>query len=370
MRAAAVALLCALAPACKATPDEPAPAVCPPLGTRRVVTADWLNRSLTLLDYGRVVSPACTVGQAITGKVDLAAYAPGPIELALTIDGKRALVAVGPGSVSMFLSDDPVPAGGALLVVDLDARKVTAEVQTSAIAEGVAVSPDGKTGWAALFGAAGAPGNSIAKIDLDSGQAVETKVFGRPKQIAISVGGARGIVSLADNGTVRIFDTSDVPGTIGAPIMTGADPSGVAFVGATGASAVVANALSFDYAVLDIEGTSAKLRGKGMLGGSAYGVTAIPGKIPGKHLVALTSFVPIAKLWIVDTVAAPTMPELPIELEGGAYPLTVAVDDEGAYAFVAHGRDHALSVIDLQARSVRTLRWLEAAGPTYVAVGP
>ncbi len=371
MRCLAV-LLAALAVGCGSKPDDAAPAVCPAFGARRVVTADWLNRSLTLLDYGRAVSAACTVDSAIVGKVDLAAYPPGPIELALSGDGKRALVAVGPGSVAMFLTDQPVPAGGALLIVDLDARKVTAEVKTSAIAEGVAVSPDGKTGWAALFGDSAAPGGSIAKIDLASAAVTETKVFGRPKQIAVSADGSLGIVSLADNGTVRIFDTSDVPGTIGAPITTGADPSGAAFVGPTGITAVVANALSFDYAVLDVEGTSGKLRAKGSLGAlaSPYGVAAIPSKIPGKHLAIVTSFVPTARLHVIDTVAAPATPQLPIELEGGAYPLAVAVDREGAFAFVAHGRDHALSVVDLQTRTARTLRWLAAAGPTYVAVGP
>jgi hypothetical protein len=50
--------------------------------------------------------------------------------------------------------------------------------------------------------------------------------------------------------------------------------------------------------------------------------------------------------------------------------LYAAVDATGSWAFVAHAEDHVLSVVDLPGRRARSVIWLDALGPTYVAMQP
>jgi DNA-binding beta-propeller fold protein YncE len=61
-----------------------------------------------------------------------------------------------------------------------------------------------------------------------------------------------------------------------------------------------------------------------------------------------------------------------VQLPGGNFPLTVAVEPEGKFAFVAHIVDHKLSIISLYPGTVETraIEWLSAPGPSYVAVQP
>jgi DNA-binding beta-propeller fold protein YncE len=361
----AAALACA---ACGSSGgDLPGP-VCPAAAPARlVVTADWLNRSLTLLDYARVTNAACSEKDAIVGTIDLQAYSPGPLALALTPDGKRALVSVSAGFfAAVKITSDPIPPGGALLVVDLESRKVVHEVKTPTVPFGVAVSPDGKLGFSANWGNTTTVGDTISKIDLASGKSVaDVKVGPHPEELAVSADGSVGMVALDDEGGVRLFTTADPQDTLSPVVKTGADPSGMAFVG--NGSALVTNSIGFSYSVLDVSGATAKVRAtQTVKGRSPYGASVIP----GTSKVIVTAFLGTTNLIIVDTATSPPSEEEPIELEGKAFPLTAAVDRQGAFAFVAHASDHALSVVDLRTRAVRTLRWLDKAGPTYVAVQP
>ncbi len=344
---------------CAAKPDASSP--CPERGSRLVVTADWLNRSLTLLDYGRVTSPACSESEAIAGTVDLGAYAPGPLELALTPDGKRAIVSVGVGSfAALGLSGgEPVPAGGALLVVDLAQKKVLFEVTTPSLAEGVAVAPDGKTAFSANYGTDAQAGHTVSKIDLASGKSlVDFDVGASPKQVALRDDGVA-MVSLAGDKGVRLFRADDPAGSLGPLAVTASDPSGVVFVGA--GSAAVANAVDRSVTVLDLAGTTAKVRATTPVKKVPYGLALVPGTTK----VLITGVLATTELLLFDTATAAAEP---IPLDAAGFPISVAVDREGAFAFVAHARDRALSVVDLQRREVRTLHWLAHAGPTYVAV--
>ena len=50
--------------------------------SRLVVTADWLNQSLTLLDYDKLVDGQSDARAATVGTIDLSDWEPGPIEVA------------------------------------------------------------------------------------------------------------------------------------------------------------------------------------------------------------------------------------------------------------------------------------------------
>jgi DNA-binding beta-propeller fold protein YncE len=110
--------------------------------------------------------------------------------------------------------------------------------------------------------------------------------------------------------------------------------------------------------VLDVSGATARVRAtQTVKGRSPYGASVIP----GTSMVIVTAFLGTTNLIIVDTATSPPSEEEPIELEGKAFPLTAAVDRQGAFAFVAHASDHALSVVALRTRAARTLRWLDKA---------
>ena len=108
---ATLALAACSAPV-ESNPD-PGPA---PFPDRVVVTADWLNRSLTIFDHAGLVAGA-TVEEARWGTVDLAEYAPGPLELELTPEeaglSRRPLAEIEGGSPESNLE---------LLVTSLEGR--------------------------------------------------------------------------------------------------------------------------------------------------------------------------------------------------------------------------------------------------------
>jgi DNA-binding beta-propeller fold protein YncE len=60
----------------------------------------------------------------------------------------------------------------------------------------------------------------------------------------------------------------------------------------------------------------------------------------------------------------------PLQLPGGTFPLTAAVDPGESYAFVAHIEDNSLSIVDLDTGDARSISWLDEPGPAYVAVEP
>ncbi len=338
--------------------------------SRLVVTADWMNRSLTLLGLERVLDPACIASEAIVGTIELGAYAPGPIELEITPDGRTAVVSVGPGffdGTGGVLVGTPMPEQeGRVLLVDLESRAVTADIATTHVPMGIAIAPDGARAYVAGFGHADAAGSTIAVIDLAMGALIEeiAAVGPRPEQIALSADGALGAVSLAGSSGVRVFETRDVAGTLSPEVMTGRDPSDLAFVPGT-SSLVVANSMAISATLLDVSAPSAPMVvASRALMGIPYAVTPIPGTTD--VLVSTTLRETLVRVATSDFMADVE----PITVTGGAFVIGVAVSADGRAALVPHPREHVLSVIDLETRREHTLRWLDRPGPTYVAIQP
>lgn len=359
------ALLSALATACGGD-DEPANDALP---ARTLVTADWMNRSLSVFDLDALVE-----GRTDTPlhAIDLGAWSPGPIEVEVTPDGRTALVAIGPAfldGLGPLLDLPEVPAGGALLVVDLEARAVRAEVSVSDAPLGLAIAPDGKHAFAALYGEAPTRGRALAVLDLEAGALVEEIEVGAcPEQVTLDAGGAIGILSVAGEGAVHLFDTAD-PSQLSPPLSPSSDPSDVAFVEGT-ARAVVANSLGLaGYSVLDVSSPLAPvvLEGVSLPGGPPYGATAVPGST---HVLLTQSVAIPAAVVRIDAGSDPSSVAGSFELGNTApdFALGVAVTPEGKHAFVALPSDRSLSVLDLDTGAVRALRWLEEPGPTYAAL--
>lgn len=161
---------------------------------RRVVTADWLERSLTILSHDRLVA-GCPAETAIVAQIDLSAYDPGPLQIEIAPDGRTAVVSLTAGffegAGGALVGSPEVPPGGGLLIVDLDAAEVRASLDLPQVPMGIAIHPDGTRAFTANFGREGAPGDSLSVIDLTTDQVVDTIAVGAlPEQVSLSEDGA------------------------------------------------------------------------------------------------------------------------------------------------------------------------------------
>lgn len=338
--------------------------------TTRVVTADWLNRSLTVLSYDCLTDPNCTIDDAILSTIDLQPYAPGPMELEHIPGTCQVLVAVGPGffnpgAGAILIGSPDVPDGGGLLRVDLDTGAVIAEIATADIPMGLAVTPDGATAFTANHGGT-TLGDTMSVIDLATNAETDAVSVGAgPEQVALSEDGAWGIVNAAVDDGVRFFSTADPASTLSAAFATGDDSSDVDLLGDR---AVVVNSIALNLSVFDFTTPTSpsKLEDVPIGGGAPYGVT----RIPGTSRVLVTTSLMTSALVELDLSTTPATVVSTIELPGRRYPIGVAVSPDGAHAFVAHAQDHVLSVVDLDTGDARGLTWLDQPGPTYVIVVP
>jgi DNA-binding beta-propeller fold protein YncE len=338
---------------------------------RLVVTADWLNQSLTLLDYDKLIDGQSVDSEAIVDTIDLSNWEPGPIELEITPDGKTAVVSVGPaffdgtGVTNMLIGSPDVPPGGALLIVDLESGEAT-EVATEDVPLGIAISSDGEVAYTANYGTIDAPGSTLSVIDIPGRTLItEITLGGRPEQVALSPDGTLGVVNIAGgSGGIHVFETETL--VMSPLIPTGNDPSDVTFLDDE-TRVVVANSFSLDVTLVDTSDPSAPFVIESVMigGGFPYGVTYMPSR---NQLILPTGTG--SNLVLVDVDGDLLTPSEPRVLPGGAFPLTAAVDPSESFAFVAHIADKTLSIIDLETGALRGVSWLENPGPAYAAVQP
>ena len=331
---------------------------------RLVVTADWLSRTLTLLDHDALVAGA-SFDEAKVDTIDLGAYSPGPLEVELTPDGARAVVTVSPGffggGVGGSLVGSPdVPEGGTLLVVDIARREVLAEIETAHTPMGIAVAADGGSAWTANYGDA-QTGTTLSHVSLtDYTVTADTEVGGRPEQVTLSADGTQGALNLASDNAIRIFDTAS--GAVGDPISTASDPSDLAFVPGTGRIAVAASQ-GLKVQIFEVA-TGQMVAEVPTSGAFPYGVT----HLPGTTRVLVTGGIADANLYDIDVATGELLTKT--VLEGGAYPLVAAVNAEATHAFVPHPSDGKLGIFDIASGQLRTIAVTDGDGPTYVAIQP
>jgi YVTN family beta-propeller protein len=341
---------------------------------RRVVTADWLNQSLTVLDYSKLVDGRSEAAEAILDTIDLSAWEPGPIEVELTPDGRTAVVSIGPAffdGLPSLVGRPEIAPGGTLLIVDLESGAAD-EIGMRHVPLGIAVSPDGTRAYSANYGTEGARGNTLSVIDIPGRRLVEEiEVGGGPEQVALSPDGTLGIVNVVSRGGIRTFRTSDVAATMSEVLPTGSDPSDVSFLNGND-RAVVANTFGFDVTLIDTSDPSSPsvIASVPLEIGVPYGLTYVPSR--DEILAAMGETAPgvPTNLVTIGLDGDVLTPAAPAQLGGENFPLGVAVDSEGAFAFVAHIVDHRLSIVELATARVRSIDWLAGPGPSYVAVQP
>jgi YVTN family beta-propeller protein len=260
-----------------------------------------------------------------------------------------------------------VPEGGTLLVVDLESGEADS-IDTAHVPMGIAISPDGMLAYTANYGMTGAPGDSLSVIDIASREVVEEITVGsRPEQVTLSPDGTLGAINVTSEDGIRVFQTSDIAGTLTDVVATGNDPSGLAFVGGND-RLVVANSQAFNVTLLDTSNPSEPVAIQSFLveGGAPYGLTFVPrrGSILAPASLAPGSPANLNTFVVDGDMLGRSSQALP----GSSFPLTAAVDAQGDFAFVAHVSDNQLSIIDLETDATRAISWLAEPGPTYVAV--
>lgn len=353
-----------------ATADESTTAALPP--SRWIVTADFTAQTLTLVDYDALAAGERDPAALVVDTIDLSAYAPGALEIEIAPDGHTALVSISPGFydsiVGQTLGLGELTLDGTLLVVDLDTRMITAELQTAHVPMGFAFLPDGSRAYSANFGHTDAPGSTMSILDMDALMVLEDVEVGPgPEQVAIDEAGVLGILNVDGTDSVRVFQTNDPAGTLSEPLVVADDPSGVAFVPGM-ALAVVANSLSpSSWAVVDVSDPAMPvIRDEGAPpGGFPYGVTAVPGTSDVLVTIAndATTFLRI------DAGADPSAIVWQLDVAGvRSFPLGIAVDVESGLALSGAAGADSLLVVPLDGSAADVIPWV-APGPSYVAIG-
>ncbi|MBV1857717.1 MAG: hypothetical protein KUG77_04835 [Nannocystaceae bacterium] len=340
---------------------------------RYAVTADWLGGTLSVLDLDVLASGVTEREAIVVREIDLSAYPPGPLQVELLADD-QALVTVSPGFydgiVGQTIGVGDVTLDGAMLRVDLRTGEVVAEYDTSHVPMGIAISPDGTRAYTANYGHSNAPGDTLSILDLQNDTVLAEVVVGaRPEQVSLTPDGTRGIINLAGDGTVRLFETADVSGSLTEPVSTSSDPSDVDFIEGTEFAAVANSINPAVYSLLDVsdpDAVSVVFEAE-PLGGFPYGLTPVPGTSDFVMTVANQG----VKFTRVNAGSEPPQEAWTVELEEvDAFPMGVAIAPNLGLAISGAPGTNVLVVLDLADGAARTIPWGDATGPTYVAVSP
>ncbi|MGB1699027.1 MAG: hypothetical protein ACPHRO_03665 [Nannocystaceae bacterium] len=335
---------------------------------RRIVTADWLDRRLSILDYEGFVVQGQSRGEALIKEIDLSPYAPGPLELDVTPDGRRAVVAVGPGffqgAVGSLIGAGEVPGGGVVLVVDLLTDEVLAELATPEPPMGVVVTSNGATAYTANYGDDAAPGSTVTEIDLTSLEVVgSVSVGSRPEQLALMDGLLA--VNAASDGTAIMLDrTASPPVVLGATI-TSDDPSYPLWMESYPDQVLMTDSQGpGGVSLVDISTPATpSLSLQADLEGIPYAIDHIEGTDEVVVLASRFSSVDLHRLTVGDLQF--TSASVPVNVSVAGFPLGVVVSS-GKAIFAVPG-DGVVVVEDLATETFVTHAWPSEPGPTFVA---
>jgi hypothetical protein len=332
------------------------------------VSADFLNQTLSIVSVDKLVAGA-TRDDALVGTVDLSKYAPGPLAIAVTPDGKTALVSISGGWLRLVASN--VPAGdGTLLFVDLASRTVTGELNTGASPMGIVIAHDGKHAFVGQLS-----DTYMAYVDI------EKKTFERiatgnswNEEFALDDTGTVGALTTGTAGNALTFSVA-APKTNGITRNLTGDAGGVAFFPGTKFAFVVQAPTDLTgntggYNVIDASDPAApKVTDSNRVPGDtrkAYPVTSVPSR---KSVVY-----PFAdgKLSLVEMSLeagkAKVVQTIPVADATFAYGLAASAE---GIVLTAVSAEHYVAVVDLNTGKAFTVPWnVTKSGPVDVKFIP
>lgn len=342
----------------------------PPRPDRIAVTADWRAKRLSLLDYSALRDGALSRDAALWKTIELPDHEPGPLEVELTPDGSLAVVAIAPGffagSGGALVGAGEVPAGGGLLIVEIDSGTILAELETAHHPMGIAIAPAGDTAWTANYGGNGQSGTTLSRVDLRSFTIVEEIEVGpSPEQLDLSADGSLGIINTAGDGSIRVFASANPAASLSPALQVSSDPSWVLMLDDGMDRAVAINSLGPPgYSLLDLGDPSAPVVLDTIaVSGVAY--AAAPGRTPSEILLSIFAGLSISlQMFDVDTAEVVAQIDVPVT----GFPLGIVFEPTDQIALVPVPGTNAMIVADFATLEHRVLDWQDQVGPTYVAL--
>ena len=332
---------------------------------------------MSFLDLDALVAPDGNRESALVERVQLTPVGhQGPLTMAITADGARAVVLLSQGVLAFVggrlgVDTDTLPStGSGVVILDLETRRVLAEFPTTELPIMVAIDDRLDRAFVSLFGGADANG-SVAVYDLTALEEVEqVEVAPFVEGLAVNDAGTRGAVIGATTG-LYLFDPADVSGSLSdTPLRLADDSSGVAFIAGT-ERVVVANSRNpSNYVVVDASDLDVPTvidEGPG-LDATPFMVTAVPNR---QEVVLPLSRNDSLRVLHLDMSDVPARVLHDIEVADVlSFPEAVTVSPDGRYAFVGAEVSKELLILDLVDGTVQRRTWLNELGPTAVAVVP
>jgi hypothetical protein len=231
MHARRLLALCLLVSACGSDSESGGT----PVPDQLALVTDWAQGTLSIVDYEKLLAADSTRASATVRTVDLSAYPPGPMDVAITPDRKQALVSCSTNffvqGADTFILGTSLPAGnGGLVLVDLERAEVVKEIGNIQNPTTIAFTKDGKRAVVVGFGSGqlGAPG-SLEVVDLEKQEVVQSVTVGTfPEELALDETGEVGMFSFGTQGQLRAFLPSD-PSKLSPEISLPGDTAGLAF---------------------------------------------------------------------------------------------------------------------------------------------
>jgi hypothetical protein len=347
-------------------------------GARELITADWLNRSLSFLDLDALLAGASDREEVLLDTLDLSDHAPGPLVVQITPDRKTALVSISAGFFAIPLANllvgaDAIPTDpGKLLFIDLDSRQVVGELQTGDGPMGIAITSDGSRAFVAHFSS-----NHIAVVDVVERKLIEQVEVGPfSEELVLDHTDTAVIFSYSAAGNFRTFGAADPTATLSPDVPLPGDAAGVAFFPGTRIAFLVQapNVITQDppgYTVVDTAQPAAPVVTQDVRFEPTEAVVQYPAvAAPGRGTV------------MVPVVAGGRHVLREYALDGDGASLEREIDITEATVFSAYGLavheqrqvictmplERLLSVTDLDTESSFTVPWLPEAGPMTVVI--
>ena len=338
---------------------------------RRAVSADFLNQTLSVVDLDKLKEGAKR-SDALIGKVDLSKYSPGPLAVAVTPDGKTAMVSISGGWLRLLASD--IPAGdGTLVFVDLDTLQIKGELNTGRNPMGIAITHDGKHAYVGQMS-----DTYMAYVDIEK-KSYERVPTGNSwnEELAIDDTGELGVLTTGTAGNALSFSAADGGKTRGQTNGLSGDAGGVAFFPGSKSVFVVQAPTQLTgnlggYNVIDVSVPgSPKVTDENRVRNDtriAYPVTSVKGR---KSVVYPST--DMGKLNLLE-----------MGLEDGKAKLmqTIVVGDASTLAYglcatddgtvlVANIKEHYVGVVDLNTGKAFTVPWeVDKTGPNDIKLIP
>jgi hypothetical protein len=338
-------------------------------GPQLAVSADFLNQTLSIVDLNKFKEGAKR-SDVLVGSVDLSAYAPGPLAVAITPDGKTALVSISPGFMGFFIT---VPPGdGTVLFVDLESRKVVGELFTGKSPMGIAITPDGKRAFVGHFSE-----TYFAVVDIEHRTFEKVETGGAyNEEFAIDDTGTVGILSYGSAGDVKTFSVADPRASLGQTMGLTGDAAGMAFFPGTKIAYLLQVPTSLNgniggHNLVNVETPSAPVASDDVRINDApitYPATALKARNSIAFPRTKDDQVALSEVKLQDGVAVEVQTVTVGPAKSLAYGVTAARDGR---VLVAVPGEHYVGVVDLQTQKAFTVPWeVTESGPVDVKLIP